>query len=305
MNTGGAGFMSGSAARELARYERMVHEVTRRTGFSSRDCRILVRHYEELARQAAQPYDDRGYDYAGAFNDEFCDGLMREKECRVLRRKSKKLTFEEYALGLSYLCQEGGAVEALQFLFQVEDTDGDGKITKECVHNIIRLFCKDIDVKQTQWVTWLKKHFKLADADADGLVNFRECKSMFAGTTTMAKTVMAKLKVDISRVARVFQKRLKDTRALEEDSDAADAEDEAFANAQFEATQSKAVSALQAQEAKEDAARKQKLQEAQREKRARAKKKKAAAAGDAKKGGGKKKIKGGGGAKKAAKGSKK
>ena len=44
MNTGGAGFMSGSAARELARPERMVHEVTRRPGFSSRACRILVQH---------------------------------------------------------------------------------------------------------------------------------------------------------------------------------------------------------------------------------------------------------------------
>ena len=283
MNKGG--FMSGSAARELARHERMVHEVTRRTGFSSRDCRILVQHYEELVRRMAQPYDDRHYDYAEAFNDEFCDGLMREKERRVLKRKSKKLTFEEYALGLSYLCQEGGAVEALQFLFQVEDTDGDGKITQECVHNIIRLFCKDVDVKQTMWVTWLKKNFKLADADGDGLINFRECKAMFAGTSHTAKIVMEKLKVDISRVARVFQKRLKDTRALEEDSDAADAEDDAYLRKAFDAQQEKAVSALRAQEEAEDAARKKKLKEAQR-KKAKKKKEKAAKGAKGKKGGG-------------------
>jgi Ca2+-binding EF-hand superfamily protein len=91
-----------------------------------------------------------------------------------------KISFSQYLAGLSVLCARGTYDEKIRFAFQIYDMDGDGRISKAELSDLLKASFEENEVKVTpkQIKSIIDETFKEADRNGDGYVDTTEFRMM-------------------------------------------------------------------------------------------------------------------------------
>jgi len=92
----------------------------------------------------------------------------------------KVINFREFLCGLSVFCKKGTLEEKLRFSFNVYDVDGDGNISRNELHMMLKasLFENHMDLSEDQMVALVDATFAEADLNGDGLISYDEYRVM-------------------------------------------------------------------------------------------------------------------------------
>lgn len=86
------------------------------------------------------------------------------------------IDFREFICGLSVFCEKGTIDEKLKFSFRIYDFDGDGCISKEELHKLLKasLVENSLGIPEEQLSSLVDATFAEADTDGDGRISFEE-----------------------------------------------------------------------------------------------------------------------------------
>jgi Ca2+-binding EF-hand superfamily protein len=120
--------------------------------------------------------------------------------------RNDRVMFGEYVQGLSVLCARGTLDEKVRFLFAIYDLDGDGKISKKDLSDMLRVSMEENEVKMTpkQVNAIIDSTFAEADTNQDGFVDLAEFRVM----TDNHRSILSNMTLDFKGLIEARQKEM-------------------------------------------------------------------------------------------------
>eukprot|EP00163_Fabomonas_tropica_P030204 TRINITY_DN6738_c0_g1_i2.p1 TRINITY_DN6738_c0_g1~~TRINITY_DN6738_c0_g1_i2.p1 ORF type:complete len:194 (-),score=46.86 TRINITY_DN6738_c0_g1_i2:230-811(-) len=170
----------GGKNSKVALKRKELDQLVAQTHFDQSEVKALFEHYKSISGSVkADGLIDK---------EEFCRALKLSNESMITDRLFRlfdengdgDINFREFVCGLSVFCKKGTFEEKLHFSFNVYDLDGDGRIDKDEMTQIIKatLVQTPLQLSESQIQSLIDSTFAEADSDGDGRISFEEYKEM-------------------------------------------------------------------------------------------------------------------------------
>ena len=165
---------SGIKIKKIKLSKKLINKLVTSTHFTEAEIRILFKRYEELSKLET---DD------GVIDMEEFKQALGLKSVGFAQRvfaafdsdSSSTIDFEEYAKGLSAICQRASIDEKAKFCFGIFDIDGNGTIEREELQTVLMLSLKESgSVKFTpqHLLQAIDEKYRQIDLDDNGIISF-------------------------------------------------------------------------------------------------------------------------------------
>jgi Ca2+-binding EF-hand superfamily protein len=180
----------------------VLKQLTESTHFNQEEIIALHEHFKVVSKGSADETIDSLHFLSslGINKSKFLERMFTLFDSN----KDGRITFVEYLSGLSVLCSRGRIDEKVLFAFQIYDMDGDGKISKQELSEMLRATLEENTLKVTkkQMKNIIEYTFEQADKNQDGFIDMTEFRKLSDEDRTMLSnmTIDFKAVIDSAKV---------------------------------------------------------------------------------------------------------